>query len=372
MAPLSNGLVRVNARGSGTGRPAVSAELRAAALAYASRGIPVLPLHYPVASVTAARPVPVGQPPASPAWSLGCSCGDRACGQVGKHPLGALVPHGLREATCNRARILAWWSQHPQANVGLACGHRFDVLDLDGPHGVAALRAFAAEHGMALPARGPVVRSGRAEEGWHYYLAPAGLPRRPRLLEGVDYQALGGYVVAPPSRHATGQRYAWARDLGHPLPVLPGALYQRLAERAQPAGSTPAPLLVRQDGPGDPWVRSALVRELRRVAVARPPAPGRPGERNQVLWQAARNLYNLVATGALDEREVEQGLLDATGRCGLLHDEPRQTHRTLASARQVGMANPRRPPDRPAPERTTAPPPASREAGARTPNHERG
>jgi Bifunctional DNA primase/polymerase, N-terminal len=348
----------------------VSAELRAAALAYASRGIPVLPLHYPVACLTAARPVTVGQSPATPTWSLGCSCGDRACGQVGKHPLGQLVPHGLREATTNRARILAWWSQHPQANVGLACGHRFDVLDLDGPAGVQALRAFAAEHGMALPARGPVVRSGRAEEGWHYYLAPAGLPRRTRLLEGVDYQALGGYVVAPPSRHATGHRYAWARGLDHPLPALPAALY-RLAERAHPARATPAPLPARSDGPGDPWARSALVRELRRLANARPPAPGQAGERNAVLWEAARNLYNLVAAGALDEREVEHGLLDAAGRCGLLADEPRQTHRTLASARRVGMANPRRPPDRPAPERATAPPPAAREAGARTPTHER-
>jgi hypothetical protein len=322
-----------------------------------------------VACLTAARPVAVGQPPATPAWSLGCSCGDRACGQAGKHPLGQLVPHGLKEATTNRARILAWWSQHPQANVGLACGHRFDVLDLDGPAGVAALRAFAAEHGVRLPDRGPVVRSGREQAGWHYYLAPAGLPRRTGVLEGVDYQALGGYVVAPPSRHATGQRYAWARDLGHPLPALPAPLYARLAERAHPARSTPAPLRVRQDGPGDPWARSALVRELRRLAVARPPAPGRPGERNTVLWEAARNLYNLVAAGALDEREVQQGLLDAAGRCGLLADEPRQTHRTLASARRVGLANPRRPPERAQSDASRSP--AALEAGTRTPNHER-
>jgi hypothetical protein len=372
MPPFGNRLVSVNASGSVTRRPAVSAELRAAALAYASRGIPVLPLHHPVACLTAARPVPVGQPLAAPTWSLGCSCGDRACSQVGKHPLGQLVPHGLREATCNRAHVLAWWSQHPQANVGLATGHRFDVLDLDGPQGVEALRRFAAQHRITLPTAGPVVRSGRAEDGWHYYLAPTGLPRRPRLLEGVDYQALGGYVVAPPSRHATGQRYAWARNLDHPLPALPGALYQRLAERAQPARPTGAVLSVRQDGPGDPWARSALARELRRVTVARPPAPGQAGERNAVLWEAARNLYNLVATGALDEREVEQGLLDAAGRCGLLHDEPRQTHRTLASARQVGLAHPRRPPDRPAPDHTNAPPqPAAREAGEPTRTHER-
>jgi hypothetical protein len=46
------------------------------------------------------------------------------------------------------------------------------------------------------------------------------------------------------------------------------------------------------------------------------------GQRNQRLWEAARNLYNLVATGALQDREVYQGLLQAAERCGLLTDEP--------------------------------------------------
>jgi hypothetical protein len=337
-----------------TARPGT--ELRDAALGYASWGIPVLPLHYPVASTT--RPIPAGQ---LPGWSLGCSCGDRACGQIGKHPLGQLVPHGLTEATTNRARVLAWWTARPQANVGLACGHRFDVLDLDGPTGAAALRAFADQHGISLPASGPVARSGRGEGGWHYYLAPAGLPRRHGVLDGVDYQALGGYVVAPPSRHASGHRYAWARDLGQPLPALPGALYQRLAERAQPARPSPLVQPGRVEGPGDPWARSALVRELGRVATAP------EGRRNDQLWESGRNLFNLVAAGALDQREVEAGLLEAAGRCGLLAQEPRQTRRTLASAREVGLAHPRRLPERPAADRTNAPPhPGTRDPGERT------
>ncbi len=337
-------------------------ELRNAALAYAARGIPVLPLHHPVTRASAARPVLAGQPPAGPGWARGCSCGGRVCAQPGKHPLGQLVPHGLTEATTNRARILAWWTQHPQANVGLATGHRFDVLDLDGPHAVAVLRAFAAEHGIRLPARGPVVRSGRAEGGWHYYLAPAGLARRARLLDGVDYQALGAYVVAPPSRHASGQRYAWARDLTHPLPALPGPLYERLAERTQPTRAIPVPLGP-ADGPGHPWARVALATELGRLAAAP------QGQRNAQLWESGRNLFNLVAAGALDAREVEAGLLEAAGRCGLLAEEPRQTHRTLASARQVGLAHPRRPPERTGAERArpdASPSPATRAAGERT------
>jgi len=47
------------------------------------------------------------------------------------------------------------------------------------------------------------------------------------------------------------------------------------------------------------------------------------GQRNRQLWEAARNLYNLVAAGALDHHEVYQGLLQAAERCGLLADERR-------------------------------------------------
>src|SRR4029450_12030998 len=80
--------------------------------------------------------------------SPSCSCRDPDCGQPAKHPLGSLVPHGVKDATCNRARLLAWWPRHPQANIGLATGHRFDVLDVDGPEGQAAMRALAAEYGF--------------------------------------------------------------------------------------------------------------------------------------------------------------------------------------------------------------------------------
>jgi Bifunctional DNA primase/polymerase, N-terminal len=83
-------------------------------------------------------------------------------------PLGSLVPHGVKDATCNRARILAWWTRHPQANVGLATGHRFDVLDVDGPAGAQAIRELATTHG--LQSSGPLVHTGGG--GWHYYLAP--------------------------------------------------------------------------------------------------------------------------------------------------------------------------------------------------------
>jgi hypothetical protein len=276
----------------------------------------------------------------------GCSCRDPDCGQPAKHPLGSLVPHGVNDATTNRARVLAWWTRHPSANIGLATGHCFDVLDVDGPTGAHAIQKLADAHG--LQSFGPLVRTGGG--GWHYYLAPTGLGNaRPRDLEHVDWRGRGGYVVAPPSRHASGQAYQWAagRDLDTPPGQVPAVLLERLQPRQIQRPTSPVQLPADADGTSGRYVRAALAEELARVAAAR------RGERNRQLWESTRNLYNLVGAGALDHREVDRGLLAAAERCGLLVEEPRQTRRTMASGRQVGLQHPRH---SPTPERTEVSP----------------
>jgi Bifunctional DNA primase/polymerase, N-terminal len=332
-------------------------QLRDAALAYASRGIPVLPLHYPLPHRDRLQPVTGDQ---QPHVGSSCSCRDPRCGQPAKHPLGSLVPHGVKDATCNRARVLAWWTRHPQANIGLATGHRFDVLDVDGPAGAQAIQELAAADG--LRSAGPLVRTGGG--GWHFYLAPTGLGNAtPHELEHVDWRGRGGYVVAPPSRHASRNPYQWApgRDLDTPPGQVPTVLLERLQPRHRQRPTSPVQLPALADGPGECYARAALAQELTRVATA--PV----GHRNRQLWESTRNLYNLVATGALDQREVDHALLAAAERCGLLAEEPRQTHRTLASGRQIGLTHPGRPRQPTSPERTHASPPRpARAAGERT------
>jgi hypothetical protein len=324
--------------------------LRDAALSYASRGIPVLPLHYPLPQHGDLQPVTGDQPPGPSAPQTGCSCRDPGCGQPGKHPLGSLVPHGVKDATTNRARVLAWWTRQPQANIGLATGHRFDVLDVDGPEGEHAIWTLAATHG--LHSSGPLVRTGGG--GWHYYLAPTGLGNaHPRDLKHVDWRGRGGYVIAPPSRHASGHPYQWVpgRNLTTPLAEVPAPLRARLEHRSPQRSPCPVELPATGIDPGDRYARAALAEELARVASA--PV----GQRNRQLWESTRNLYNLVAAGALNHHQVHQGLLDAAERSGLLGDEPRQTRRTLASGRQTGLAHPRHPPTPERPQPSPVPPP---------------
>jgi hypothetical protein len=332
-------------------RQARARELRAAALGYATRGVPILPLHTPqLRPVTAAGDQAV--------VAVGCSCGDQGCDRPGKHPRTLLVPHGVAQAARDPERVEGWWRRAPLANIGLATGHLVDVLDLDGPEGVAALRCFAADHGWTPG--GPLARTGH---GWHLYLQPSGTgprnPIHPELLTHVDWRGKGAYAIAPPSRHAHGA-YSWVRSLDTPLEAAPPALQELLRpRRIDRAARLPS----RSVQPGHPYGQAALDGECRELA-AMPPDSGR----NRRLFDAGLHLYSLAAGGVLDEAQVERELLKAAERCGLLATEAKATRLTLASARRIGMAHPRGVPERSARTTPTPPaqrPPATRDRGSR-------
>ena len=72
---------------------------RQAALWFASKGYPVLPLH----SVTEAG---------------ACTCGDAAV-KPGKHPFAPLAPHGLKDATVDLDVIRGWFAEHYWLSYGV-------------------------------------------------------------------------------------------------------------------------------------------------------------------------------------------------------------------------------------------------------------
>jgi putative DNA primase/helicase len=160
------------------------------ALTYASAGYRVFPLH----TMRNSR----------------CSCGGLKACKSAKHPVAALAPRGLLNATNDPDIITEWWSKMPDANIGIATGKASNliVLDIDGPEGEALLAKYAREHGPLPP-----TATVKTSKGWHIYFAyPKNVPRvksvaREKLK--LDVRGDGGYVVAPPSIHESGHVYAF-------------------------------------------------------------------------------------------------------------------------------------------------------------------
>lgn len=128
-------------------------------------------------------------------------------------PLQGKIPfkgtQGFKDATTDPAIIEAWWARWPQANIGIATGNGLVVLDIDGPEGLAELKALIARHGP-LPAT-LAVRTGN---GIHLYfrdVGSAGLSGsvRSSARGKLHVRSEGGYVVAPPSLHPSGKVYQW-------------------------------------------------------------------------------------------------------------------------------------------------------------------
>src|SRR5262249_37987575 len=101
-----------------------------------------------------------------------CACGDPQCKNIGKHPIGRLVPHGVKNASKDEATIERWWTSYPKANIGIATGRvsGIVVVDVDGPRGQAKLAALLSQYQQTLQVRN-YVETGRPEGGQHYYFA---------------------------------------------------------------------------------------------------------------------------------------------------------------------------------------------------------
>lgn len=161
----------------------------------------------------------------------------------GKRPLVKWQEYQDRQPTEDELR--SWWNQTPNANVGLAMGRGTFVVDVDGPEGHAALRA----NGIDLEyTDAPIVETGK---GRHYYFSGEA-PDRIGVLEKVDVRSHGGFVVAPPSVHASGVTYQWLHpitDAG--LPTAPVTVRALLARPTKPSTPGPTPST-------DNWLESAL------------------------------------------------------------------------------------------------------------------
>lgn len=153
-----------------------------------------------------------------------CTCGKPDCKNAGKHPR---TLHGVKDASKDPATVQRWQSMFGhEMNWAVACGSVSDVvvMDVDPRNGGdVSLETWTAENGD-VPVTLTTLTGGG---GFHYYFRYPrdGQPvtNRPNFLPGVDFKSDGGYVMVPPSRHASGGQYTW-RDPRAQITSIPDML----------------------------------------------------------------------------------------------------------------------------------------------------
>lgn len=289
--------------------------------------------------------------------------------------VGAKVPTagtaGFKDASTDPVQVASWWERTP-FNVGVSTGPaRLVVVDLDPPKtdketgelvelpepfasmpgvrdGADVFAVLAAEAGQPVPLDTRTVATPSG--GLHlYFTAPHPLPStQSKLGPLIDTRAMGGYVVAPPSRTELG---AYVTLNSAPIRPLPAWLVDALTP-APPAGATTNPTghtpgARRTPAPRgpvtDPYVLAAFENEVDAVLAAR------PGTRNASLNRAAFSLGQFVAAGRLNEGQVVEVLTIAGEHIGL---SPGEVARTIASGLAAAVHQPR--PDHQLTHTTTA------------------
>ena len=138
---------------------------------------------------------------------------------------------GFKNASASADDIVHWWTDHPNAQIGVPTGatnHLF-VIDVDGPKGIAAVKKMKLP-----PTRTIQTRPGRYQLWYRQPDDVASKCTAGILAAQLDTRGDGGYVIAPPSiHHQTGDPYRVVKD----LPWSPAPL--ELLEPHPTATSTP-------------------------------------------------------------------------------------------------------------------------------------
>ena len=240
-------------------------------LRYAEYGWPVFPCHS----------APTGV----------CSCRRGAgCRHSAKHPY---TRHGLKDATTEPRQIKRWWGKWPDANVAILTGADSDllVIDVDQAHGGPGSLEGVLRRLGPLPDH-PIAKTGGG--GTHrLFKHPGGrIASRQAVVEGIDIRADGGYIIAPPSTHASGSPYVWQKDPEEaPPPTLPECWLDWLSSCGhRDAGAQD---IVEGYGGGVVWDGVPLDEFVRRAICATLPAAF--GQRHGCLFRFARWLKSYPA-----------------------------------------------------------------------------
>ncbi|MBM4222886.1 MAG: DUF3987 domain-containing protein, partial [Gammaproteobacteria bacterium] len=145
-----------------------------------------------------------------------CSCGKKNCTSVGKHPR---VKNGSKDGSSDPLMVKKWWNIWPNANIGIVTGSasKICVLDIDPKNGgLDSLSMIQEKYG---PLMSSSVRSGGQGKHFYFSILDDSIKNHVNIYPGIDIRGEGGYIVAPPSRHKSGDIYQWERLLIDQVPA---------------------------------------------------------------------------------------------------------------------------------------------------------
>lgn len=137
---------------------------------------------------------------------------------VGRNKRPLLAWKAFQTQRADAGQIRAWWRQFPHANIGVITGRISGLVVVD-----------VEREGVDQPFSETAATATGGGGRHYFYAAPQGvtIPNATRIpgFVAVDIRGEGGYVVVPPSRHQSGQRYRWlSSPADTPLAPFPQAL----------------------------------------------------------------------------------------------------------------------------------------------------
>ena len=241
-----------------------------------------------------------------------CNCTKGSqCRSPGKHPM---TKHGFKDASAEIDQIEDWWMEAPGANLGLLTGNTTGivVLDVDPRHGGdQSCQALQEEFGP-LPRTLRVKTGGGGE---HYYFQHPGREIRniADIRPGLDIRGDGGYIVAPPSVHASQNPYKWDGETAQVAP-LPRWLFTLLTEQKKNKNS---PQSTRDRGSMNEGSRNTSLLSIGGTLVAK----GLPIEQ---IASSLESLNQTLCKPPLESKEVQSIVASLSKYQEIPWEEPRK------------------------------------------------
>ena len=250
-----------------------------------------------------------------------CSCGKPDCNNVAKHPI---TTHGHKDATNDPIKLQSYFGgNYETANIAVATGtpSGIIVIDIDS---TGLSTKLEKKHT-------PFYKTWKAKtgNGTHlFYRLPENVIVKnstKKIDPVIDVRGEGGYIILPPSVHASGKRYEWINDPTETeLADIPAWLL---------------PLLTQTDT--EAYMNAHTVTEIddveraKRYLAKTPPAISGQGGHDHTFSTVCRLLELFPA---LNDDEILNVLEEWNNRCDPPWNEKELRHKVTSSRQRVGVA----------------------------------